>query len=100
MSGSDWRELHEKATVVDWHSHPALKMSLFHRDMGSTHRKPLARLFSKSFWPLSVRTGFDQVDKGGLDVQLSTIYVPEEQWFQDLPLLKVLRWLTHSVKKF
>lgn len=100
MSGSDWRELHEKATVVDWHSHPALKMSLFHRDMGSTHRKPLARLFSKSFWPLSVRTGFDQVDKGGLDVQLSTIYVPEEQWFQDLPLLKVLRWLTPSVKKF
>jgi microsomal dipeptidase-like Zn-dependent dipeptidase len=99
MTSANWKQLHEESTVACLHSHPTLKMSLFGEDMAGNRRRPLAKFFANSFWPFSSRTHFDKLDAGSLNIQLSTAYVPEEQWFLDLPLLRVLRWLTPSVRK-
>lgn len=96
----DWKHLHSQSKVVDLHSHPGLKMSLFGRDFASSKLRPLSNVFTSSFWPMSVRTNFDKLDPGGVDAQLATVYIPEEQWFDDFPILKALRFVTPRVRKF
>tara|TARA_Y100001963_G_scaffold158162_1_gene256845 strand:- start:15282 stop:16391 length:1110 start_codon:yes stop_codon:yes gene_type:complete len=39
------------------------------------------------------------MERGGLDVGLATAYIPEWDWFQDLPLLKVAKWLNRKAWK-
>ena len=86
MSSTHASELHRHSVVVDLHAHPALKAAIFHRN--------LARRYGISppeFWPYSMRTSFDKLDAGGIDVLLSAILVPEKPLLRDLPALNALR---------
>lgn len=98
----DWKDIHDSSMVVDLHSHPALKSGLFKRDLAASATKigPIAKLFKNHFWPPSVRSSFEQAQQGGVDVQLSTAYVPEEQWFNDIGLLKWARFFLPGLKQY
>ena len=85
-----WQEIHDDAVVVDLHIHPSLKSSLFHRDLSQNQRR---RLFWRSFWPVYTRTSFPKLIAGGYDVALSTAYVPEQGWLNDLPVINLAKWL-------
>ena len=93
------RDLHDKSVVVDLHSHAAIKASIFHRDLGSRKIKFLASLFQRAFWPLSNRASFPMVTDGGVDVLLSTAYVPEGGWYEDMKLARWLLKLAPKVRK-
>jgi microsomal dipeptidase-like Zn-dependent dipeptidase len=94
-----WKKLHEESIVVDLHNHAVLKHFLLDRDMSGSKTKFLAGLFKRDFWPLSQRSNFPLIGKGGVDVVLSTCYVPEVEWLDDQPLAKLLLMLSPSVKK-
>ena len=95
----DWKELHHESTVVDLHSHPSLKSSVFHRDIGSNKTKLLQKFFREKFWPFSGRVTFPKLEQGGMDVLLSTAYVLEQGWIDDMSLVRKLFWLFPKVKK-
>ena len=95
----DWKDLHHNSTIVDLHSHPSLKASVFHRDIGSTKTKFLPKLFKEKFWPFSGRVTFPKMEEGGVDVLLSTAYILEQGWIDDISLIKWLFWLFPSVRK-
>ena len=85
----DWGQIHYKdATIVDLHTHPSLKISMFHRTLTS-------RLYPsrRAFDPFSMRTDFDKLRKGGLDVLLSVVYAPERDILEACRPLKALRYL-------
>jgi microsomal dipeptidase-like Zn-dependent dipeptidase len=93
----DWRKLHFESTVVDLHTHPALKSAIFHRDLSTDNkRKFLMKLFGKSVWPATTRTDFPKMEAGGVDIILSTVYAPEMGWLADIPIIKWLGWLKPS----
>jgi len=92
-------ELHDSSIVVDLHCHPAIKASIFHRDLGSRKEKFLPSLFKRSFWPLANRASFPKVADGGVDVLLSTAYVPEGGWYTDMALAKWLLLFAPKVRK-
>ena len=94
-----WQELHHNSTVVDLHNHAVLKRFLLNRDLSSSKTKFLAGLFKRAFWPLSQRSTFPLIDEGGLDVVLSTCYVPEREWLQDQSLVKWALALAPSVRR-
>ena len=94
-----WEELHKESVVVDLHSHPSLKSSVFHRDIGSTKTKLLQKFFREKFWPFSGRVTFPKLEQGGMDVLLSTAYVLEQGWIDDMSLVRKLFWLFPKVKK-
>ena len=96
---SNWKDLHSQATVVDLHSHPSLKSSVFHRNIGSKKTKFLQRLFKEKFWPFSGRVTFPKMEQGGMDVLLSTAYVLEQGWIDDMSIVRKLFWLFPSVRK-
>ena len=95
----NWRELHETSPVVDLHNHAVLKRFLLERDLSSSKTKFLAGLFKRAFWPLSQRSTFPLIDKGGLDVVLSTCYVPEREWLEDQSLVKWALALAPEVRR-
>ena len=95
----NWKELHNESTVVDLHSHSMLKRSIFNRDLSRREGKWLAKWFKESFWPFSERATFPKIDEGGVDVILSTAYVLEQGWIDDISLIDWLLWLTPSVRK-
>ena len=95
----NWETLHHESTLVDLHTHPGLKATVFGRDLSSTKRKILSKFFEKKFWPFSDRVTFPKMDKGGVDVLLSTSYVLEQGWIDDIKLIKFLFWLFSSVRK-
>jgi membrane dipeptidase len=95
----NWKELHKKSTVVDLHSHSMLKRSIFNRDLSRREGKWLAKWFKESFWPFSERATLPKIDEGGIDVILSTAYVLEQGWIDDISLIDWLLWLTPSVRK-
>ena len=89
----DWQRLHQEAIVADLHAHPMLKATLFRRDMGAAKFGGLSKICKLAFWPPAVRSNFPKMVEGGLDVSLSTVYIPEKGWFEDLPVLKLVKWL-------
>ena len=90
----DWKKLHFDSVVVDLHTHPALKSTLFHRDLTvNNKRKFLQRLFGKAFWPPISRVDFPKMEAGGVDNILSTVYIPEQGWLTDIPVINALKWL-------
>jgi microsomal dipeptidase-like Zn-dependent dipeptidase len=95
----DANELHFDSTVVDLHCHSAIKASIFHRNMGSAKEKFLMGLFKRKFWPLANRTTFPRLVEGGLDVMLSTAFIPEGGWYEDMSLAKWLIKLAPNVRK-
>ena len=94
-----WKNLHDSSTVVDLHNHAVLKRFLLERDLSSSKTKLLTGLFKRAFWPLSQRSTFPLIDKGGLDVVLSTCYVPEREWLEDQSLVKWALALAPSVRR-
>ena len=84
----DYLRLHADACVVDLHIHPALKLSLFHRNLSDKHK---LGLFARASWPFATRTDFPKMMAGGLDVGLSVIYIPEAGWFDDIPILSLAK---------
>ena len=92
-----WEELHKESVVVDLHSHPSLKSSVFRRDIGSTKTKLLQKFFREKFWPFSGRVTFPKLEQGGMDVLLSTAYVLEQGWIDDMSLVRKLFWLFPKV---
>lgn len=94
-----WEELHKKSTVVDLHSHPSLKSSVFHRDIGSSKTKLLQKFFKEKFWPFSGRVTFPKMEAGGVDVLLSTAYLLEQGWIDDMSIVQKLFWLFPKIKK-
>ena len=95
----NWRELHEKSPVIDLHNHAVLKRFLLDRDLSSNKTKFLAGLFKRAFWPLSQRSTFPLLDEGGIDVVLSTCYIPEREWLEDQSLVKWALALSPEVRK-
>jgi microsomal dipeptidase-like Zn-dependent dipeptidase len=90
----DWRKVHyERATVVDLHAHPSLKVSLFKRTLTKRFRA------SRAFDPFSVRTNFPMLKQGGVDVLLSTVYAPEKGMLDECRYLRLLRFVMPSTWK-
>jgi microsomal dipeptidase-like Zn-dependent dipeptidase len=84
----DWRKVHyERATVVDLHAHPSLKVSLFKRALTRRFRA------SRAFDPFSVRTDFPKLREGGVDVLLSSVYAPEKGMLAECRYLRLLRFV-------
>ena len=94
-----WKETHDEAIVFDWHNHGTLKNFLFDRSLDGKDSRPLTRLFKRAFWPLSERNTLPKMKEGGLDVVLSTSYIPEIEWVDDQWLIKVLKFLYPKVRK-
>ena len=95
----NWQDIHDQAIVFDWHNHGTLKNFLFDRSLDGKDSRFLTRLFKRSFWPLSERNTLPKMQEGGLNVVLSTSYVPEIEWVDDQKLIKFLKWLYPSVNK-
>jgi microsomal dipeptidase-like Zn-dependent dipeptidase len=85
--------------IFDWHNHGTLKNFLFDRSLDGKESRFLTRLFKRAFWPLSERNTLPKMEEGGLDVVLSTSYIPEIEWVDDQKLIKFLKWLYPSVNK-
>ena len=94
-----WRDLHEQSTVVDLHNHAVLKRFLLDRDLSASKPKLLAGMFKRAFWPLSQRSTFPLLDKGDIDIVLSTCYIPEREWLDDQSLVKLALALSPEVRK-
>tara|TARA_Y100000401_G_scaffold117571_1_gene127233 strand:+ start:301 stop:1419 length:1119 start_codon:yes stop_codon:yes gene_type:complete len=56
-------------------------------------------MFKRAFWPLSQRSTFPLLKKGGIDVVLSTCYIPEREWLDDQSLVKLALALSPEVRK-
>jgi membrane dipeptidase len=86
-----WKQIHYRdSTIVDLHTHPSLKVSLFKKTLTRGHRA------AKMFDPFSVRTDIPKLRKGGLDAMLSVIYAPEAQIAEDCKPLGILRYVMPS----
>ncbi|MCI0393524.1 MAG: dipeptidase [Chloroflexi bacterium] len=85
---SEWQEVHQRATVVDLHAHPGLLALLFRRSL--TGRAWSPSWLRGEMTSLTVRTSFDKLEAGGVDVLLSTLYPPERRLFEDIRLFKVI----------
>lgn len=83
----DWERVHKKATIVDLHAHPSLKVSLFKRTLANRVRA------SRAFDPLSMRTDLDRLREGGVNVLLSTVYAPERGIIRECRYLQLMRYL-------
>ena len=84
-----WENLHKDSNLVDLHNHAALKQSLMFRGLNGKNEKFLSKLFKRAFWPFSARSTFDKMMEGGMDVVLSTNYIPEQEWLDDQGLIKL-----------
>ena len=85
---TQWQKLHNDSCVVDLHNHAALKGFLFDRNLDGKSKRWLTNFFKRSFWPFSERSNFPLISQGGIDVLLSTCYIPEEEWLDDQSLIK------------
>ncbi len=95
----DWEKLHANSVVVDLHNHAVLKRFLLDRDLSSSKTKLLAGMFKRAFWPLSQRSTFPLLKRGGVDVVLSTCYIPEREWLDDQKLVKLALALAPEVRR-
>lgn len=91
MSTSDqplWKQIqYGSRPLIDMHAHPALKATLLKRTLTSRYAA------SRTFNPFSIRTDFQKLEDGGVDVLLSTIYAPEKEIVEDCKYLKLLGYL-------
>ena len=85
----NWEELHNNSTLVDLHNHATMKQSLMFRGLGGKNERFLTKIFKRAFWPFSARSTFDKMVAGGMDVILSTNYIPEKEWLDDQSLVKL-----------
>jgi len=89
-------KFNEDNKVVDLHTHPHLKSYMFSRSMNK--RKFLSRFFKHKFWPFSHRSTLEEI-ANACDVSLATTYVLENEWVNDIPLIKFLTKLAPGFRK-
>ena len=94
-----WEKLHQTSIVADMHCHSAIKKTIFNRDLKSSKTKFLASFFKEKFWPFSNRATFPKIMNGGLDIMLSTAYIPEGGWYTDVGKTKLILSLFPEVKR-
>ncbi len=94
-----WKDIHFDSTVVDLHNHACMKHSMFSRNLGTKKKKFLSGIMERTTWPFSKRNTFPQMDDGGVDVVLSTNYIPEIGWKKDISTIKWVLRLFPSVRK-
>ena len=94
-----WKDTHKESIIFDWHNHGTLKKFLFDRSLNGKDSRFLTKLFKRAFWPLSERNTLPKMEEGGLDVVLSTSFIPEIEWVDDQSLIKFLKWIYPSVRK-
>jgi membrane dipeptidase len=94
-----WEHVHKESIVFDWHNHGTLKKFLFDRSLDGKDSRFLTKLFKRAFWPLSERNTLPKMEEGGLDVVLSTSFIPEIEWVDDQSLIKFLKWIYPSVRR-
>ena len=95
----NWQDLHNQSLIFDWHNHGTLKNFLFDRSLDGKDSRFLTKLYKRAFWPLSERNTLPKMEEGGLNVVLSTSYIPEIEWVDDQKLIKFLKWLYPSVNE-
>lgn len=78
------RRLHESALVVDSHVHPSLKTHLFRKKLHKKHRS------GGAFDPFTMRVDLPKAKAGGVDVLVSSIYLPERGLLDDCTALRLL----------
>lgn len=82
----DWKDLHfQKAVVADLHAHPALKAMFLQWYMSLRG----LNIIRSAFFPFSIRTNFDRLDMGGVDVLFSSNYAPEREILNDIALIRI-----------
>lgn len=86
----EWEQVHTDAILVDLHAHPSLKVSLFNRVLTSRWRA------GRAFDPFGVRSDFEKLEQGGVDVLLSTVYPPEKGILEECRYLRLLRYVLPS----
>ncbi len=98
----EWEKLHEEANLFDLHAHPSLKATVFRRSMTGPVWVPpgLHGLMN----PLSVRTSFVNLEKGKVDIQMSSIYAPERRLLDEIRAFKIvplrfIRYLPFSLAR-
>ncbi len=83
----DCNQLHKEACIVDLHAHPSLKVSLFNRTLGLRWKS------ARSSNPFSVRTDFSKLQQGGVNVLMSSIYVPERGIIEECHAAKIMKYI-------
>jgi hypothetical protein len=74
-----------KLLKIDMHCHPANKTWLFNRNLEDSHSD------SKEFNPLATRVDFDGMEKGGVDVIMGALLLPEIEFIRDCELLTIAK---------
>ena len=87
------RDLHDRIETFDIHVHPSLKTYLFNHKLGRKH-------LSGKFWmPLFMRVDLPKAIKGGMDVLVSSVYLPEKELLTDCKALKFAKRLVSKKVK-
>ena len=80
LGKDNWLDIHRDATVVDLHTHPSLKMRFTIRHHVAARRFRTAPRVS----PTSLRTAFDRLKAGGVNVLFSGLVASERQFAEDM----------------
>ena len=71
---------------IDLHLHPSLKMYLFGRKLYKRHGTGGA-------WnPLTMRVDLPKIAAGGMNVLVSSIYIPEREMIKDCFVMRSVLW--------
>lgn len=95
----NWRQIHQDSTVVDLHTHPSLKATILGSNLSKDNGGWILKLFERRFYPFSNRVTFPKLNRGGVNVLLSTAYVLEQGWIDDISLIKWLFRLFPGIRK-
>ncbi|HEX2868177.1 MAG TPA: membrane dipeptidase [Ignavibacteriales bacterium] len=75
--------------TIDIHCHPGLKTWIFNSDFDDDHPS-----FSTDFFPTDMRVDYPKMVQGGVDVILSSVYIPESPLISEVikssPLIHIL----------
>lgn len=85
--------LQRQAPFCDVHAHPSLARFLFGHDLW--HRPTVG----PGFAPFQLRSGFPQLEAGGVGVVWASHYVPESEIFDDCSLLKWAGYLVAELER-
>jgi len=78
------REFNRLHTVVDLHAHPVLKTYLFDCNLYQKHENPLPLV---EFNPFYLQADIPKLSEGGIDVVLSTVYLPERPFIDNCEIM-------------
>ena len=79
--------IHREAPLTDIHAHPSMKAWLFRRNLWHHYWS------ASGFDPLTSRTDFKMLEKGGVGVVWSALHLPERKLFKDCFVLGAAAFL-------